>query len=268
MPDRADVENALAGLIAEIVYPTGPSDGSSIGAPCRVYRGWPTPRVLEEELGSGVVHITVQPVSGTMQNRTRFPSEWQGASGPTTMSGSVSGDVVSFAGEGSVGHVAGVRVDGRAYAYRLRSGDSTGLVAAALAQQIRADRPAIAIGSELHLIEGAGVVVRVVTDGIGGREVRRQAAGFRVTVWCPDPVTRDRAVGVIDRELAVASFLDVLGWSCRMQLSGDSSTDEGSAGGVWRRDLLYSIEYPTTVSETLAAMLFGTTDVNGVPFVA
>ena len=118
----------------------------------------------------------------------------------------------------------------------------------------------------MTLAGGLGIVARVVSDGRGGRELRRQECGFRVTLWCPDPTTRDAAAGVVDLALAGTTFLDVNGWSCRVRMSGGSSTDEGAAGGVWRRDLLYSIEYPTATTETLPAMLFGVDKVNGTSF--
>ncbi len=267
MPDKADVEQALAGLIAGILYPNGTGSDSSIGAGCRVYRGWPVPRVLEDELAQGVVHVTVQSVAGTTRDRTRYNTEWQGTCPAPTMTGSINGEIVTFSGSGGPGHVAGVRVDGAAYAYRMRAGDTTAFVAAALAAQVRADRPAVAVGSDLYLIGGLGLLVRVVTDGEGGRELRRQASGFRTTFWCPDPATRDLVVGLVDTAMAESIFIDVGGWACRVQLSGDSSTDEGSAGGVWRRDLVFLIECPTVLTAALPAMLFGTTDVNGVPFV-
>ncbi len=266
MPDRADVEQALAALISTILYPNGVGVDGLVEAGCRVYRGWPVPRLLEDELAQGLVHVTVQPVAGTTRDRTRYGSDWQGASPAPTMIGVVNGDIITFSGLGGPGHVAGIRVDGLAYAYRVRAGDSTALVAAALAAQIRADRPAIAIGSDVHVASGLGLLVRVVTDGVGGRELRRQSAAFRVTFWCPDPATRDLVVAGVDGAIAASLFIDVAGWACRLQLSGESSTDEGSAGGIWRRDLLYSVEYPTTSAETLSAMLFGITDVNGVPF--
>lgn len=267
MPDSADVEQSLAALIAGVLYPNGTDMASIVDADCRVYRGWPVARVLEEELGRGVVHVTVQPVPGTTRDRTRYSTEWQGKSPAPSLSAIVDAEVVTFFGFGGLGHVAGVRVDGLAYAYRMRAGDTAALVAAALADQIRADRPAIAVGSDLHIENGLGLVARVVTDGEGGRELRRQASVFRVTMWCPDPMTRDLLASAIDVALAGLTFIDVNGWACRVQRSGESSTDEGSAGGIWRRDLLYSIEYPTVASETLSAMLFGIAEVNGVPFV-
>ena len=264
MPDRSDVEQALAGLIAGALYPNGFESDSVIGNLCRIYRGWPVAGALENDLARGIAHVAVQPISGTTRDRTRYPQEWQGSCPSPTMSVVVANDSVTFVGGGAPGQVAGIRVDGRAYAYRMRAGDTAALVAAALAAQVRADRPALASDRSVHLLNGRGVLARIVADGEGGRELRRQQTGFRVTCWCPDLVTRDNLVSTVDLELARWIFIDVGGWACRLQHIGDSSTDDGSAGGIWRRDLLYSVEYPTVASETLPAMLFGFADVNGV----
>src|SRR5206468_12369771 len=137
-------------------------------------------------------------------------------------------------GSPAPGQVAGVVVDGQSYAYRMRHGDTSALVAAALAAQIRTDRPANTVQATISLPGARGLAARVVADGIGGREVRRQEAGFRVTLWCPDPQSRDKVAGAVDIALAAVSFLDVGGWACRLGLTGGSSPDEGSGSGLWR----------------------------------
>lgn len=266
MPDRADVEQALAALIAGVLYPDGAGGSSAVGLTCRIYRGWPVAAALEADLAAGVVHATVQPVTGSVRDTTRYSQEWQGAAPAVTLLASVAGEVVGFEGAALAGQVAGILVDGLPYAYRVRAGDTAGLVAAVLAGLIRADRPAVLHDATVLLPGGRGVVARVVADGRGGRELRRQDAGFRVTLWCPEPGVRDRVAALVDLAVAGMAFLDVGGWACRVRLSGGSSTDEGSAGGAWRRDLLYSVEYPTVAEESLPAMLFGINDVNGVVF--
>jgi hypothetical protein len=124
----------------------------------------------------------------------------------------------------------------------------------------------VLVEGTISLPGGRGIVARVVADGQGGRELRRQETGFRVTLWCPDPAMRDRVAGIVDLAFARLTFMDVGGWSCRVRLAGGSSTDEGGAGGAWRRDLSYSVEYPTVSDESLPAMLFGALGVNGVAF--
>ena len=46
MADLADVETALVGLTTAALYPGGSAASSSVGADCRIYRGWPTPTAL------------------------------------------------------------------------------------------------------------------------------------------------------------------------------------------------------------------------------
>ena len=208
--------------------------------------------------------VTVQPVAGSLRETTRFAAEWQGVVPASTLTVAVDGEAVAFAGLAAVGQVVGVRVDEAAYAYRVRGGDTLGVVAAVLAELVRAERPAELQGDGFLLPGGVGIVARVVVDGFGGTELRRQRVGFRVTAWCPDPAVRDRVAGSVDLALAATQFLDVGGWGCWLRVLGGSVVDEGSAAGIWRRDLLYSIEYPTVLSGLLPSMLFGVAVADGV----
>ena len=42
MADQADVETALAAIVANALYPKGTAAPSAVGCTCRVYRGLPT----------------------------------------------------------------------------------------------------------------------------------------------------------------------------------------------------------------------------------
>jgi len=264
MPDQADVEDALAAAVAGTLYPAGAEQASAVGTDCRVYRGWPTAAALEADLASGVAHVSVQPMPAGFRDATRFLGEWQGSVPPVTLTAAVAGELVSFAGTASAGQVAGVRVDGVPHAYRVRAGDTPGVVAAVLAELVRTVRPAELHGDGFLLPGSVGIAARVVADGVGGTELRRQRAGFRVTAWCPDPATRDRVAGCVDAGLAAIRFLDVGGWGCWLRLSGGSVVDANSVAGVWRRDLLYSVEYPTVAPGALPSMLFGVSSTDGV----
>src|SRR4051812_37845425 len=103
MPDRADVEQALAVLIADALYPNGLEAESAVGLACRVYRGWPVPKSLDADLARGVVHVTVQPITGSTRDRTRFSQEWQGSAPMARMEAAVDGEGVSFQGESGDG---------------------------------------------------------------------------------------------------------------------------------------------------------------------
>ena len=266
MPDRAEVEQALAAEIASALYPNGAESDSVVGVVCRIYRGWPVSGALEADLARGMAQITVQPMAGSFRNTTRYSAEWQGEPPEATLTVSVDDDTVTFDGAPASGQAVGVLVDGLTYVYRVQPGDTPEMVASSVASLIAPNREADTYDAMVSIPNARGLLARVVSDGQGGRELRRQVAGFRVTLWCPDPGVRDLVAGVVDLALADQVFMDVGGWDCRLRCSGGSSTDASSEAGVWRRDLIYSIEYPTTTSEALPAMLFGVADVNGVPF--
>ncbi len=269
MPDQSDVEDALAALVAGALYPAGPSRASVVGSVVRVFRGWPVASALAADLAAEVVQVAVQPVANSWRDASRYSNEWQVTrTGVPTMVGEVVDEAVQFTGQAAAGQVAGLRVDGRAYAYRVRDGDAAGLVAAVLADLVRADRPAVLSGARVELPGGVGLAARVVADGFGGQELSRQTMGFRVAVWAPDFATRDRVAACIERALAGTPFLDVRGWGCRMLPGGGAVTDEGAPAGMWRRDAVATIEFPTVAEADLSSMLFGVSVVNGVAALA
>ena len=268
MPDQADVEQGLAAFIAGALYPEGEGEESAVGLTCRVYRGFPVHAGLEADLHAGLAHVTVQPVKGSTKDTTRFSSEWQGAAPACPLVAEVSGERVRFSGAAEPGVLAGVLVDGRAYAWRVREHSTPGVVAAVLAGLVRVDRPAVLTGSVVAFPGAFGVVARAVSDGQGGQELRRQEGTFRVTLWCPTPESRDLVAAFVDLSLAGVRFLDVGGWGCGVQAAGGESSDEGAVVRAWRRDLLYRVEYPTVLESSLPSMLFGSGTVNTAPYLA
>ena len=59
MADQADVETALAALVANALYPNGTSATSAIGNMCRIYRGFPAAPSLDVDLAAGVLNISI-----------------------------------------------------------------------------------------------------------------------------------------------------------------------------------------------------------------
>jgi hypothetical protein len=47
----------------------------------------------------------------------------------------------------------------------------------------------------------------------------------------------------------------------RLLFMGSSAQDNAADATLYRRDLTYSVEYPTTLAQITPAMLFGTTNV-------
>ena len=102
------------------------------------------------------------------------------------------------------------------------------------------------------------MVARVVADQPAVRETRRQRQVFRVVCWCPDPGSRDALAGTIDAALSDIPFISLSdGLAARLRSVASVPTDRAQAAALYRRDLLYSVEYGTTVALDLPSLLFG-----------
>ncbi len=93
----------------------------------------------------------------------------------------VTGVSVTFGGSVVPGQVAGLAIDGVAYAYRAQASDNSALVAANLAALVRANRIALVSGSTITLPGAGEVLGRVVADAPAQQAVRRHTQVFRVT---------------------------------------------------------------------------------------
>jgi hypothetical protein len=98
----------------------------------------------------------------------------------------------------------------------------------------------------------------VVADTPVQRELRRQEQDFRISCWCPTPASRDAAAAAIDQSLSGMRFIVLSDNSQgRMIYCGTAVFDQSQNASMYRRDLMYSVEYATTVSASQPAMLFG-----------
>jgi hypothetical protein len=171
---------------------------------------------------------------------------------------SVSGNEVIFHGSADLGQLAGIRVAGHTYAYRTVGGDTPESVAANLATMIRERQAVLLSGTTLTIPGGSSVAARVVADAPGLREIRRQAHDIRISFWCPSPLLRDSVSAIVDTAFAGLTFIDLPDSSVgRITYKSTSVFDQSQSAGLYRRDLVYSVEYPTIVSAALPAMLFG-----------
>ena len=256
MADISDVENALVAAIAAAVYPTGTGNPSAIGAPCRIYRGWPNASALDADLAAGTVNVTVYMQAGLTRNTTRFPIAWQDTGYTTpTITVSTAGTVVTFAGVAGTGNVCGVRASGAAYSYVAAATDGPTAVAAALRSLVPGSSGS---GATINVAGGTGVFGRVVGTGTSLCETRRQVQAFLISMWCPTPALRDTAGSIVDGALAPIEFLTLAdGTGGRLLYPRTFHNDAPTKDALWRRDLVYTVEYATTQTMTAPEMLWG-----------
>ncbi len=85
------------------------------------------------------------------------------------------------------------------------------------------------------------------TTGSGVVELRRQTRTFQVSVWASRPDHRDAIAGPIDTALAATSRLALPdGTQGLVSYVSSTQNDSEQRQGVYRRDLLYSVNYATT----------------------
>jgi hypothetical protein len=259
MADQSDVETALAALITATLYPSGASAPSVLGTMIRVFRGWPNQAALDADLAAGRINVTVFPEANRQRNTTRYPAEYTVTTAVTpALTVSFSGESVTFAGTASLGQIAGVLADQVAVVHRTAAGDTPELVAAILAADLRTFRIADVAGATITVPGVRLLLGRVVADQSARMEVRRQLQGFRVTCWCPDPATRDACASTIDAALAAQTFITLPdGTGGRLRFAASTVFDQSQDAALYRRDLLYTVDYATTLTTTLPALIFG-----------
>ena len=268
MADQSDIETSLVALISGALYPQGTGEPSIPGQPCRIYRGWPNAPALDADLAAGLVTVTVSSIDGTARNTTRYPDTWLSDPPLPTLLVSAAANTVTFGGSADVGQLAGIAADGKTYVYRTQPNDTPALVAANLAAQARADHFVLLSGSTITLEGVADLFARVAADGSAQLEIRRQMQRFRTTIWCSDPSVRDTVATLVDLALASLRFITLAdNTQARLLFAGGSTIDRSENASLYRRDLLYDIEYPTTIVAAQPTMLFGAGTVNSTPII-
>jgi hypothetical protein len=263
MPNQADAENALVQLATTALYPSGTGDASAVGTTVRIYRGWPNAAALDADLAAGNVNVTIFPVPSATRNTTRYPTTWHGCHATPSLTVTVAGTTATFAGTASTGQLAGILVEGKAYVYRLGSNDTPALVAAVLGAAIMADRPATVSGASVTT-PGAVPIARTVADATATAEMRRQVQTFRITAWCPNPSLRDATCAALDPTFAATPFVTLAdGSASRLLFISTTTFDQSQDAALYRRDMLYSVEFPTTLAAVQPSMLFGTVGLDG-----
>lgn len=261
MADQSDVENALVSTITAFLYPDGSSSSGVLAQTVKIYRGWPNTAALRADLAAGILNVTVFPKADTSRNTTRWAEGLVLTSSATpSLTVNVTGTSATFAGSAVPGQLAGLLVDSLAVVHRTVAGDTPDLVAAALAEMVRTRRIALVNGTTVTVPCARLLLARIVADQPVLCWTRSQLQQFRISCWCPDPASRDSVASAIDNALSAVTFITVSdGSSGHLRYVATTEFDQSQDAALYRRDLVYSVDYLTTISNTLPTMIFGDT---------
>lgn len=264
MADLADVETAIVNAVTAVVYPLGSALPSAVlndaGAPTpvRIYRGWPIAANLDTDLAAGTLNISVFPRQGTDRNTTRFHPDYQTASlEVATVAVAVNAQnqvVITGSGSASITQWVTVLVGTRVVvAYNVTSADTPTTIAAALAGSLTAAGVTATSSAGVISLVGTTAYLSALVGVTGGQaaEWRRQETQLQISMWCPTPTTRDNAARLIDPVLAQTTFLTMPDqFQCRFRYHNTVVFDTAEKVALYRRDLIYTAEYATTVTDT------------------
>jgi hypothetical protein len=260
MADVSDIESTLVTTVTQAIYPNGTAQASIANVDCRIFRGWPTPDQLDTDLAAGKVNVSIfpQPVE---QRTTRYPRSWQPLALTTpALTVAVSNTTITFGGTPSSPLNAAALVNGKGYVYSVQTGDTLTMIATGLAALVNADTSATSSGSVITIPGAKQLAARVGGFGTVIRETKRQKRNFQISFWCPTPTLRDALVPPVDQVLADIDFLTLPDGSAgRLLYVSSPPTDRVEREGLYRRDLIYSVEYGTTdtaSAATVALQLF------------
>ncbi len=261
MADLSDVQNVLVGQIAATLYPNGTSQASAVSAACRVGPGWPTAATLDPDLANGVVNISVYPAN-IERDTTRYLREWQKVGEtPPTVTLAVSGNTVTVGGSlptpAIVQNVAVMIGSQGGFSYAVQASDTLTSIASALATLIAQQFPGTTSNGDVITVNSTlPLTARVGGASTVGMELRRQLRVFRVVIWSPTPTLRDAVAGLLDPLFADTAFLTMPdGFAARLKYHSSSLVDMQEKANLYRRDLLYSVEYATTKSQQVSDVI-------------
>jgi hypothetical protein len=249
MADVSDVSNLLVSLATGAAYPNGTASPSICVAPVKLYAGWPVANVLDADLKAGKVHVSVYPLPTERKTSRQIGRPWVTTiPGTPTLTATVYLNQVTFGGTVSIPQNLYLLVNGKGYMYAVQPADTLASIATAFATLLQGDFPAASSTGPVLTVPGAySVIARVGAIGAAMRELKRQEKQFQITIWAPTPVLRDAAAGPVDVALGVSSDLAFTDGSHGILLySHTIQSDQNQKAGLYRRDLIYTVDYATT----------------------
>lgn len=267
MADISDVSAALRATIAGIVYPNGTSQPSITGAPVRVLSGWPDSVQLRADLAAGKVNVSVFPQPNMLRVVDSSMSNWSTPSAPVnTVTLTLAGQAVTVGGTVSTPQNAALVIDNKAYVYAVQAGDTLAGIAAALAALVNVDQTATASGAVVTIPGAKYISPRVGGVGVATRETRRQEQTYMVTVWANCFDQRDPIASAIDSALSGQIHLTLADQSsATLRYKSSRQDDSLQKEGIYRRDLMYAVEFSTFQSQTLTQITATVENVSAGP---
>lgn len=267
-----------------------PTGVSISGTPVIIYAGWPASATLAKDLSIGKTHITVFP-KAEERNTTRYGQREYVTLDPAPTiifsvysrvapqgkydaitgrwdSGSydiASSTDLTVGGTASAPQNLALRINNKFYVYAVQINDTLTSIASNLGSLVTADFPATTISGQVITLPWNARLQAARAGGFGtvAKELRRQERVIQITVWTNAPKLRDTISSAVDVALAKRHFITMPdGYAARLIYKNSLVVDALQKDALYRRDLNYTVEYATTSTEQVAAVIAPSANVN------
>ncbi|MDE2024859.1 MAG: hypothetical protein KGJ07_00020 [Patescibacteria group bacterium] len=262
MADLSQVRDTIAQNIVTAIYPNGTSQPSVCGVPVTVNSGWPIATVLDQQLQLGNAMVSVYP---TNQNRivTKFQRIYiPNTLTPATITLTVASNTVTVGGTISVPQAPMIILNGIGYAYQVQATDTLSSIASALAGLISG---ATAVGNVINLPNYYSITTRVSSNYTASEELAREDRIFMITCWCPNENVRYLLGQAIDLYMKFSYRMPMPdNFFAQVFWHKTNDTDQLDKALIYRRDLIYTIQYATTYTNNFTPVSDFVVDVSSV----
>jgi hypothetical protein len=270
LADLSDVTAYLAQQAYAAVYPNGSSQPSVAGMDCLVFEGWPVADQLDLDVNgkmkdaSGLViprpggpraNVSIFPMMGTGVQVYQILDETYTIAPPAiTLTVSISGPPVTVSGGGTIITLGGQPAVGEYLTLVCddqhifsSGGATTAALISALAAQASAIYPGTSsTATTLTVPVNAYLTVRQGGTAVMGKVTHRQRHCIMVTVWAPNRVARNQFAAAIDGLIKQNNRVSLPDTSQALVIYSRTNTiDDQQAETIYRRDLIYDVDYAT-----------------------
>jgi len=262
MADVSEVTQFIARRVAAALFPDGESETSLAGVPVKIYPGWPVPDALQRDIEAGAAHVTVWPLPGERKVSTGLGRPFRTvAKGKPSLQVNVNGSIIRLSGEVTADTNVQIALGSKVFRLHFPAGITLSSVKARLSETL--PRASVIFGRVVVLSAGH-ITATVTTAGTVVRELRRQIKEFQVTVWAPTPVLRNRIGTLVDVTLSEQHHIDLGDHvPAQMLYARQSESDAGGNFHVYRRDLIFSINFALTQQSTASEVIATEFSLNG-----
>lgn len=250
MASADEVTRFLAKRVADVLYPGGAKLPGIVNAAVKIYAGWPERGALQTDLEAGGVHVSVWPLSAERRVNCALGRPYKMlARGKPTLQLRVTGSAISVSGIASALTNVQIRLNGKKFFFHFRTGTTAEQVVSSL--QLHLPHAFSMMGRVIITVVNH-LSITVTTAGTAVRELRRQIKDFQITVWAPTPPLRNAIGTAIDAALSERCHIDLGdGVPAQMFYARQFDSDAAENWHVYRRDLIFSVNYATT--QTISA---------------